>query len=68
MTFAFLNVGGYEILLLLMVMLLPLIALVDILRSKFEPVNKLIWVLVVIFMNIIGAALYFMIGRNQKIR
>lgn len=68
MIFTFLNVGGYEILLILMVMLLPFIALVDILKSKFEPVNKLIWVLVVIFMNIIGAALYFMIGRNQKIR
>ncbi len=68
MILAYLNLGGYEILLILMGVLLPVIALADILKSKFEPVNKLIWVLVVIFTNIIGAALYFMIGRGQKIK
>lgn len=65
MLFAFLNVGGYEIILILIALLLPLIALVDILRSRFEPVNKLIWVLVVIFTNILGALLYFAIGRKN---
>jgi hypothetical protein len=28
---------------------------------------QLIWVIVVIFFNIIGTILYFIIGRNQKI-
>lgn len=68
MIYAFLNMGGYEIILILAVTLLPLFALIDILRSKFEPINKLIWVILVVFANILGAALYFMIGRNQKIK
>lgn len=52
----------------LFVFLLPLIALVDILKSKFEANNKIIWVIVVIFFPAIGTILYFLIGRNQKIK
>lgn len=52
----------------LFIFLLPLIALIDILRSKFEGNNKVVWVLVVIFLTIIGAILYFTIGKNQKIK
>ena len=52
---------------LIFVLLFPIIALVDILKSKFEGNNKLIWIIVVVFVNIIGAMLYFTIGRKQKI-
>lgn len=45
-----------------------IIALIDILKNKFEGNNKLIWVLVVLFFNLIGAILYFTIGRKQKIK
>ncbi len=45
-----------------------IIALVDILRNKFNGNDKIIWVLVVLFFNLIGAILYFIIGRNQKIK
>lgn len=45
-----------------------IIALVDILKNKFEENNKLIWILVVLFFNLIGAILYFIIGRKQKIK
>ena len=68
MIFVFASLGVYELGILLLVLLLPLIALIDILRSRFEPINKLTWVLVVIFTNVLGALLYFVIGRNQKIR
>ena len=68
MIYAFLNMGGYEMMLILAITLLPLVALIDILRSKFEPINKLIWVIVVVFMNILGAVLYFLIGRKQKVK
>jgi heme/copper-type cytochrome/quinol oxidase subunit 4 len=47
--------------------IVTIVALVDVLKSNFESNNKLIWVLVVIFTNIIGAILYFTIGRKQKI-
>ena len=46
---------------------LPVIALIDILKSNFEGSNKLIWVVVVVGLNFFGAILYFLIGRNQKI-
>jgi hypothetical protein len=48
--------------------LLPIIALIDILKNKFKGNDKIVWVLVVIFFNIIGSILYFVIGKNQKIK
>jgi hypothetical protein len=42
-------------------------ALIDILKSDFkESINKLIWLLVVFFFYVLGAALYYFIGREQK--
>lgn len=61
-------IGPIEILLLAFVIILPLAALIDILISEFEGGNKLIWVVVVLFANIIGAILYFLIGQKQKMR
>jgi len=61
-------IGGTELLLILFVLLLPLIALIDIVKNKFEGNNKLIWVIIVIFTNVLGAILYFAIGRTQKIK
>lgn len=64
-------IGSQEMILILFVavilFLLPLFALVDIVRSKFEGNMQLIWVIIVIFFNILGALLYFIIGRNQKL-
>ncbi|WP_372773004.1 PLD nuclease N-terminal domain-containing protein [Mangrovibacterium sp.] len=65
-------IGSGELIVILAITLIvflpPLIALIDILRNDFEANNKIIWVLVVIFLNLLGALLYFFIGRNQKIR
>lgn len=42
-------------------------ALIDILKSDFkDSVNKLIWLAVVFFLNILGVILYYFIGRGQK--
>jgi beta-lactamase regulating signal transducer with metallopeptidase domain len=47
--------------------ILMVAALIDILRHEFEPdQNKIIWVLVVIFLPLLGSLLYFLIGSNQK--
>ena len=54
------------LLVLLIIAIMPIIALIDILRSKFHGNEKLIWVIVVLFLNVIGAILYFLIGRKQK--
>ena len=53
----------------LFILILPtIIALIDILKNKFTENNKIIWVLVVLLGNFLGAILYFMIGRKQKIQ
>ena len=64
------NLGTGELILILFVLLptiLWIVALVDILKSEFQGYNKLIWVVVVIFLPIIGSILYFIIGKSQKI-
>ena len=64
--------GLIEILIFLTVIfitaVLPILALIDILRSDFMGNNKIMWVLIILFMNIIGSILYFLIGKNQKIQ
>lgn len=64
--------GGIELIflliLLLFVFLLPLIALIDVVRNEFEGNNKIVWVLVIIFFNILGTLLYFAIGRGQRVK
>lgn len=69
--YTFIGLGLVELLFALLalgiVLLLPLIALVDVIRSNFLGSNdKLIWVIVILFLNIIGALLYLFIGRNQR--
>lgn len=42
--------------------------LIDVLSNqRLQGTDKLVWVLVVIFLHFLGAALYFMIGRNQSV-
>ncbi|UMB53814.1 PLD nuclease N-terminal domain-containing protein [Lutibacter sp. A64] len=66
-------IGPWQIIILMVIIFLvgiipTIIALIDILKNKFEGNNKIVWVLVVLFLNIIGAILYFTIGRNQRIK
>ncbi len=51
----------------LAILLTWILALVEILQSKFSGNNKVIWLLVVFFLSFIGAVLYFSIGRKQRI-
>lgn len=64
-------VGPME-LIVLGIILLPLLlwifALVDILKNEFIGSNKIVWLLVVILMPVVGAILYFLMGRQQKIK
>lgn len=63
----FLALGITEAIIILLTILFPVWALIDILRSKFDGNEKLIWVLAVIFTNLVGATLYFLIGKKHKI-
>jgi ABC-type transport system involved in cytochrome bd biosynthesis fused ATPase/permease subunit len=43
------------------------LALIDVVSSKFEQNNKIIWILLLVFLAPIGTILYFTIGKKQKI-
>jgi len=64
-------IGPWQIILILVCVLLgflpTIIALVDILKNEFSGQNKIACLLVVLFTNIFGAILYFLIGRKQKL-
>jgi hypothetical protein len=60
------NIKTPEILIILVV-LYHIYYLIDVLRSNFkEPINKLIWLIVIIVLPILGCVLYMFIGRRQK--
>ncbi len=52
----------------LIILILPLIALIDIIKSNFLENNKIVWVLVVLLLPIIGAILYYIVGTKQKVK
>ena len=64
----FLNIGGPEIILLLIVMVLPIYCVFDIIRSKFEsPTTSILWIIVVLVAPMIGSIIYLTWGRSQKV-
>ena len=61
------GVGGMEILLIWVIsFVLWIWALIDVLRSNFRDNGKIIWILVILFVPVIGSILYLLIGRKQK--
>lgn len=53
--------------LLLIQLVLLIIALTDLIkREKVRGGNKIIWALVIVFINIIGPILYLFIGRQES--
>lgn len=51
------------------ILFIPFITLIDIVKSNFKESNdKLIWVLIVLFLNLFGCLLYLIAGRQQKIQ
>lgn len=40
--------------------------MVDILKNSFANNNKIVWLLIVVFVPFIGSILYLTIGKNQK--
>ncbi|MBD0777022.1 PLDc N-terminal domain-containing protein [Maribacter sp. ANRC-HE7] len=46
----------------------PVVAIIDITKGRFKGANdRLIWILVVLFLNPLGTLLYFLMGKDQKI-
>jgi hypothetical protein len=51
----------------LVIFVLDIIAIVDVLKSKADAGNKLIWLLVILFLPVVGMILYFLLGRGAKL-
>jgi len=41
--------------------------LVDCIQRRMDSTQKIIWVLVLLFLNVLGAIIYFFAGRNSRI-
>jgi len=52
---------------ILFVILLPLMALISVLTNEFQGNDKIMWVLIIIFLPFLGSVLYFLIGRDRRI-
>jgi len=52
----------------LFIVLLPVLALISVLMNDFPSGEKLIWVLVILFLPILGSILYFLIGSDRRTR
>lgn len=60
--------GAGEYVIMAIMLLLPAIALFDILQNQFKHQSiKLIWIFVVIFLPLFGPIFYYSIGRTQKL-
>lgn len=55
--------------LILLILLLPILAVISLLRSEYrDSTTKLIWLIVILFVPFAGSVLYFIIGRRQKLK
>ena len=49
----------------LLVLLLPVFAIVDLLKSKMRDNEKVLWIIVIIIIPIAGSLIYFLAGRKN---
>jgi len=45
-----------------------LLALIDVVKSEFKGQNKVVWIILIIFIPPAGTILYWLIGRKQKVK
>lgn len=51
----------------ILAVVLPIIAIIDIMNNNFKDNNKLFWVFLILFTSLIGVLLYYKYGTKQKI-
>ncbi len=65
----FLGMGAFAIVLAILASIFWLWMLVDCLTNpRLLPMEKLIWVLVIFFLHFVGALVYLIVGRQQRVR
>lgn len=66
-----LAIGPWQLIVIVVVLgalLLPILALISILKNNFANNDKIVWVLVALFLPIFGSLLYFIIGRPKRLK
>jgi len=61
-------IGPWQLILILIVFVMPLIALIDVLRNRFSGDQKALWILVVLLVPFLGVLLYLFLGRRKRIK
>jgi len=49
----------------LLILILDIIAIVDALKSSMSNDKKALWVILILFLPVIGMVLYFLLGKKQ---
>jgi pilus assembly protein TadC len=52
---------------LIIILFFWIFCIVDVLRNSFNGNDKLVWILVLLFVPLLGPFLYFFIGRKKRI-
>jgi len=47
------------------ILIFDIIAIVDVLKSSMDGTKKALWVVLIIFLPVIGVVLYFLLGKNK---
>ena len=61
-------VSSFLMIFIVFTFILYIYILIDILKHEVTGYNKIIWILVLIFFPILGAILYLVFGRSQRIK
>jgi hypothetical protein len=61
-------ISSFLIIFVIFTFILYIYILIDILKHEFTGYNKIIWILVLFFFPILGAILYLVLGRSQRVK
>ena len=61
-------VSSFLMIFIIFTFILYIYILIDILKHEFTGYNKIIWLLAIIFLPVLGAILYLVFGRSQRIK
>lgn len=61
-------VSSFLMIFIVFTLVLYIYILIDIIKHEFTGYNKIIWILVLFFFPILGAILYLIFGRSQRIK
>jgi hypothetical protein len=61
-------VSSFLMIFVVFTLVLYIYILIDIIKHEFTGYNKIIWILVLFFFPILGAILYLIFGRSQRIK